>query len=241
MATYRDMGLSSQFIDAIQDDTISVAVDPVAGVSAPALVCFGGIAGGLLGPPFEFLRLTEHLNVSRVFVRDLEQCWYQRGLKGLGTNVLDTAGGLSKLVSNCSPTRTVFVGTSSGGFAAAMFGSLLGADEVIAISPQTTIRRIHRLRLGDRRWKLQIRKARASCIDPVHLDLVAMRNEGPYYPPLSIHYGRADRLDAAHAARLNGLESVNLVAHDGGHGVARVLRDSQELTAILLGALVPGT
>jgi len=128
--------------------------------------------------------LTEHLNVSRVFVRDLEQCWYQRGLKGLGTNVLDAAGGLLKVGQQLFTNENRLRWHASGGFAAAMFGSLLGADEVIAISPQTTIRRIHRLRLGDRRWKLQIRKARASCVDPVHLDLVAMRNEGPYYPPL---------------------------------------------------------
>ncbi len=69
--------------------------------SRALLVAFGGIAGQMEMPPFEFFRHAGSLEVKRMFVRDLDQCWYQTGIRGLGDGVgataealtLETAGG----------------------------------------------------------------------------------------------------------------------------------------------------
>lgn len=90
----------------------------------------------MIGPPFEFLRLTEEMAVHRIFVRDLDQCWYQRGLPGIGTDVPQVAAALDVTLDKLGSSRRVFVGTSSGAFAAMLFGMLNRADAVLAFSPR---------------------------------------------------------------------------------------------------------
>jgi hypothetical protein len=215
-----------------------VAVDQVdAAGGAPVLVCFGGIAGGLLGPPFEFLRHTDGLTAHRVFLRDLDQCWYQMGLQSLGSDVPSSAVALSAVLDDLAPSRRVFLGTSSGALASVLFGVLTGADKIISLSPQTSLRMATRIRYQDRRWGPQIRKARAHSVDPLHLDLLALLRAYPDHGPVDIHFGRDDRLDTRHALRLDGERGVTLASHPGGHTFVRQLRDNGELRPILEDAL----
>jgi hypothetical protein len=195
----------SEFRTALEDDSSPVALDRIeTPEGAPILVCFGGIAGGLIGPPFEFLRLTDGLDCHRMFVRDLEQCWYQMGLQTFGSSVPTSAAALAAFLAELAPTRRVFLGTSSGAFAAVLFGVLTGADKVVAFAPQTSLRLGTRIRFNDHRWGPQIRKARAHCVDPQHLDLLAVLRSHPDHCPVEIHYGRNDRQDTQHALRMEG-------------------------------------
>jgi hypothetical protein len=226
--------LSAQFVAALEDGSVAMAVDPRrASERAPALVCFGGIAGGMTGPPFEFLRLTEALAVHRIFVRDLNQCWYQRGLSGVGADVGQVAAGLDAMLHELGSSRRVFVGTSSGAFAAILFGVLDRADAVIAFSPQASLALRARIRCRDRRWSEQVKKARRNCVDPQHLDLVKLLGTHTDHGEIAVHYGRDDRLDAAHAQLLRQRTGVEAVAHPGGHVFVRDLRDSGQLEPLL--------
>jgi hypothetical protein len=226
--------LSAQFIAALEDSSVAIAVDPrPAGEQAPALVCFGGIAGGMIGPPFEFLRLTEALAVHRIFVRDLNQCWYQRGLSGVGADVRQVAAGLDAMLHELGASRRVFVGTSSGAFAAILFGVLARADAVIAFAPQASLALKVRLRYRDRRWPKEVKKARRTGVDPEHLDLVKLLGAHTDHGKITVHYGRDDRLDAAHAHLLHRRTGVDAVAHPGGHVFVRDLRDSGQLEPLL--------
>jgi hypothetical protein len=226
--------LSAQFIAALEDSSVAIAVDPrPVSEQAPALVCFGGIAGGMIGPPFEFLRLTEALAVHRIFVRDLNQCWYQRGLSGVGADVRQVAAGLDAILNELGSSRRVFVGTSSGAFAAILFGVLDRADAVIAFSPQASLTLKVRLRYRDRRWSKQVKKARRNSVDPQHIDLVRLLGTHADHAKITVHYGRDDRLDAAHADLLGHQTGVEAVAHLGGHVFVRNLRDSGQLEPLL--------
>lgn len=228
--------MSSDFVRDIEDAEVGVAIDARGG-SRPVLVCFGGIAGGLMGPPFEFLRMTANFDITRVFVRDLEQSWYQRGISGLGTTVPQAATALDRLLDELGSARRVFVGVSSGGYAAILYSTMIGASRVVAFSPQTTILRGHRLVLRDMRWKNEIRAARRNAVERSHLDLVAARAKGPHHPQTTIYYGLGDRRDMSHALRMCRCDAVKLESRPGGHTITRSLRDSGQLTRILATAL----
>src|SRR4029077_9708823 len=59
--------------------------------SSTLLVAFGGMRGGFAIPLFEFSTLTEKMSVKRLYVRDLRQAWYHRGLTRRGKTLLDAA------------------------------------------------------------------------------------------------------------------------------------------------------
>ncbi|HEY8018305.1 MAG TPA: hypothetical protein VIG53_02305, partial [Actinomycetota bacterium] len=68
-------------------DTSSGVVAEPRDAGETTLLAFGGIRGGLGIPPYEFFRVTEGLPVRRILVRDLDQVWYLRGIRGLGESV----------------------------------------------------------------------------------------------------------------------------------------------------------
>jgi hypothetical protein len=229
--------IATAFGRDLEDPAVAVAIDE-RGAGSPVLVCFGGLWGGLSGPPFEFLRMTSGLDVTRVFIRDLEQAWYQRGISGLGRDVTASAEALGGLLDRLDGRPRVFAGTSAGGFGAMLFGSLIGADRVVAFSPQTTLRRASRLLLGDRRWPELVAEAQRAATHRRHLDLVRARRKGQR-PDVTIFYGTSDRLDAAHATRMARSKGVRLAPREGGHEVARTLRDNGELMRVLTESLMP--
>lgn len=232
--------VSTPFADALADPEASVAVDrrPEA-ADSPVLVLFGGLGNDTGRPPFEFVRLTADFGVHRVFLRDLEQCWYQRGLSGVCRDVPATVDALNALLESFGPVRRVFVGTSSGGFAAILFGVLCGADAVVAFSPQATITRWGRLRARDRRWPTQVAKARRSALHRGQLDLVRFLAGRAHRSAITVHFGDGDPMDSHYAEWLAACPGVEAVAHPGGHLVIRRLRERGEAAPLLHSALFP--
>ena len=57
--------------------------------SPTLLVLFGGIAGGVSMPVFEFFRLTSGFPAKKVFLRDPRRGWYQLGIPGVGESPAD--------------------------------------------------------------------------------------------------------------------------------------------------------
>ena len=98
---------------------------------------FGGIVGSIGMPPFEFYQASKILEFSRVFVRDLSQSWYQRGLPGIGSNAADIGGYLNGLIKNSGASEIIFVGNSMGGYAALLFCAMLKTGKAVVFSPQT--------------------------------------------------------------------------------------------------------
>jgi hypothetical protein len=191
--------------------------------------------------PFEFLSVLGSGDTGRVFVRDLDQCWYQRGVRGLSTDLAGTTAALRGVVDAAAPGRVVTVGTSAGGFAAMYFGCELGADLALAFGPQTFTSRRLRAWHRDRRWVEEIRAIdaldpRRVCRDVAPVVRRSARSARP--TRVEVHYGGRIRIDRVHARRLRRASNVALYEHDGGHNIAKVLRDREELDPILSRALL---
>ena len=107
------------------------------------IVSFGGMAlqfGGLL--PFEFLNYLSciYTDCDLLFYIDKNQCWYHKGIKDISTNIDDTILYLNKIIKEGNYKKVIFMGTSAGGYASILFGSLCNnVDNVISFIPQTIL------------------------------------------------------------------------------------------------------
>lgn len=73
---------------------------------------------------------------KQIFVRDIYKQWY---LEGINSKV-DTPSRLKELLKKeTSGFRVITVGSSAGGYAAILYGSLLGAEKIFAFNPQFEI------------------------------------------------------------------------------------------------------
>ncbi len=89
---------------------------------------------------FAFTRATRDLPCHRLFARDpTGRGWYNRGIPGLGDTVQEVAASLRSVVAEHRCRRVFVLGSSMGGYAALLFGALLGADGVLAFNPQSLL------------------------------------------------------------------------------------------------------
>lgn len=219
----------------LADDRIGL-VNTVDGQTDVVVIAFGGMKNSIAGlPPFEFLSMLGD-GAATVFVRDLDQVWYHCGVRGLSSNISETAAALRRLIADIGAPRVVTLGTSAGGFGAILFGALIEADSVIAFSPQTFL--THRLRLvhRERRWHRQLRDLHRLTrpADRV-LDLRSVLRRGQ--TPIAVHVGSQERLDGTHARHIASLPCVDLQWHPAGHNVAKHLRDSGQLERVVRDAV----
>jgi hypothetical protein len=211
--------------------------------SKTLLVLFGGIAGGVSIPVFEFFRVSEGYPSQRVFLRDPRRSWYQLGIPGVGDSAAAVKGLLDETIVRSGAERIVMAGASAGGYAALLFGAWCGADETIAFSPQTFIDADNRQLSGDNRWQEQIDALHASAGSrDVFLDLLTVL---PYHSGKTrhhIHVSTDDQLDMIHAQHLAGCPGVDVIQHaDGGHRLVKTLRDRGLLKPLMLQALSAST
>jgi pimeloyl-ACP methyl ester carboxylesterase len=189
---------------------------------------------------FEFLSVTETFPVKRLFVRDPRQAWYHCGMPRHGWTLVSVAASLRSLIAEHDVDRLVVVGSSAGGYAALVFGTLLGADTVLCFSPQTVLDLEILADMDDHRWDPLLGPLnRAGMLDPCWTDLqralpIARFTDTRY----EVYFDNSLHDDRLHAERLLGIEGVRLYRLGrGGHRVVRMLRDSGALERILTRSL----
>jgi pimeloyl-ACP methyl ester carboxylesterase len=208
--------------------------------SRTLLLAFGGMKGSIGIPPFEFLSLTGEIPVKRLFVRDLRQAWYHRGVPGHGETVTAVADSLAELLAQHEVERLVVTGNSAGGYAALLFGALLGADAVLCFAPQTILDPDVLARIGDHRWDVHLLPLVASDgLDRRYADLGAVLPELAKRDTVyKVFFDETLGQDRAHAERLLDVPGVRLYRFGaGGHHLVRSLRDSGALARLLQQAL----
>lgn len=109
--------------------------------SSNAIVVFTGypLFSVVLNQAFDFKNLLSGgcKEVDRYFYKDTRISSYHKGINGLTNNIDETVEYLKRKLENYE--NIVFVGVSSGGYAAILFGSLLNINKVIAFKPQTRL------------------------------------------------------------------------------------------------------
>jgi pimeloyl-ACP methyl ester carboxylesterase len=212
--------------------------------SRTLLVAFGGMMGQIGMPPFEFFKTTGGIPVKRLFVRDLRQAWYHRGIPDHGTTIAQAADSLGRQIAAHDVDRLVVTGNSAGGYAALVFGTLLGADAVLCFAPQTVLDLEILDAMDDHRWDEQIAElARAGDLDRAWTDLRRALPEARCAETrYEVYFDSTFRADRLHAERLSELHGVRLRGLERGeHGMVREMRESGELERVMLGALAPPT
>jgi pimeloyl-ACP methyl ester carboxylesterase len=232
----------SSFSRELERERTGLALD-LAPPSEAMLITFGGLLGRLGQVPlFEFFNVVSAFGVKKAFVRDLGQCWYHRGVAGVGEDVDAVANRLRDVIVESGVGRTVLVGNSAGGYAALLFGKLLAVDEVHAFSAQTFIEPGLRERHGDDRWQPYLeRLIESGCFDRRYADLRPVLERDGAHTVFHVYYAAKNPLDVAHSLHVEHARGVELHPYpQHGHRLIKVLRDSGELADLLERALGTG-
>ncbi len=105
-------------------------------ITTNTIVVFSSNAGNHVDNinPSEFLHSLSNFSARLVFVSDSSKKWYRNGIDE-SSGFADSINILKKVIDG----RVLFMGHSAGGYAAMLFGSLIGVDSVLAFSPQTKV------------------------------------------------------------------------------------------------------
>ena len=219
--------MTTEFERNINDPETSVAID-ISYQDRPLLIAFGGIAGAMGIPPFEFFNLTRDLDVNKIYIRDLSQTWYHSGLPGISKNIDETASFLKRTINESGMEKVVVIGNSMGGYAAILFGVLIQADIIHAFTPHTNISDEKFIR-----YKQQIRNVHSN-FSNTYFDLKKLLKFNNNQADIHLYYDTNDQLDEIHIKRLKYLRNITSHAYNGGgHALIRILRDAGILQKII--------
>ncbi len=210
--------------------------------SQAMIVAFGSLRLEKEIPPFEWTGILEDLPAKKIYVRDLEQLWYMKGLPGVSDSPEGVSEHLRQLINTQESKKTVTIGGSMGGYGALLFGHLLKADKVHAFSGQTYLPTRRGLNLARavyrRRWRMLWKQRELLLnreINRLYFDLEPLLKGDSGRTTYHLYYSSKVASDLSHAQHVGDLPDVKLHEYsDIGHHVAIALRDSGELKQILL-------
>jgi hypothetical protein len=172
---------------------------------------FGGVRMGTGIPPAEFHASLLGRGVPGYFIKDFRQSWYQEGLLGLSSDIAGTEAVLRTLIARHAPKHVVTLGVSSGGYAAILFGALLGVDRVVAFSPQSDVdHQDGKLSSG-----FDTPPPRQFLGGEESRSLATVLRAQPKLPQIGVYYGADHEIDASTAQTLAGIKGVTLLPQQG--------------------------
>jgi len=198
----------------------------------PMIIAFGGLRGALGVPPFEFFKLTDDLLVNKIYLRDLDQLFYHSGLLGISENIDETVAFLKQQIAESGANKVVIFGNSMGGYAALLFGVLLGADVVHAFVPQTYI---HESNSED---GYEIIRDVCENFSDQYFDLKNVIQSHDNTCALNIYFDSNYERDNKNAMHVK--KSKKVVLHsfdDGGHDLTKIFKKSGKLREIIMSSL----
>lgn len=197
------------------------------------LITFAGISGAIGLYPFEFFKITKSFNVDKIFIRDLNQSWYHKGLKDISTSIEETAHFLKTIIKKQHYSKVVCLGNSMGGYAAIVIGELIEADVVLSFAPQTFLDAENRAKFFDNRWPEQI-AALPKNIDEKYLNLNLFFKNKTTKTKIELFFSLDERIDVAHIQLIKDYPFVDIYPFiEGGHQLVQKLRKSGDLYRIL--------
>lgn len=215
--------------------------------SSAAIIAFGSLHIGQKTIPFEWTNVLESLPAKRIFARDLHQLWYQKGLPGIADSPDGVSDYLHQLIMHHDVEKVVTIGGSMGGYAAMLFGYLLAANEVHAFSGQTYLptrkgRMLFKAFL-QRKWSVLWKNwelVSSRDVNRKYFDLRPLLMIEDRATQYHMYFADNNSKDIAHASHVGDLANVLLhMRPDEGHHVAKAMRKTGELEAILRKSIQP--
>lgn len=200
------------------------------GGSEKTILSFAGMALRNNMPPREFMRSLSQTRSNVILCKDFRQAWYQQGL--LGSSV-DVPGTVDFLMRSLLPDQThiATMGSSSGGYAAILFGVLMGADKILAFGPQTALTKFVFNKFDNSQSTFfDLQKNGKD-----YFDLATVIEANPRFKgQIQIHFSADNPLDRRSAAHLQRFDFVEVFEHPGdAHGVAAELVKRGEFQPLL--------
>ncbi len=158
---------------------------------------------------FAAYRIAQELKMKVLFIKDpgdkKNGCsWYNGVIKGLSNNADDLFSIIKGIIRDNRVERVVTIGSSMGGYASLLFGTLLNAEKIIAFAPQVVLD-----------GKLP-RNPDTNKHDIKYDNLVKSIAESK--SEISVFYGADDLIDVYNASLLKGLSNVEIFGVPGfGH------------------------
>jgi hypothetical protein len=183
---------------------------------------------------FDFFRFTDQDEFDVVLVRDLANSWYQMPVPDVPHSGAMLEMYLAAIARRYR--RVICLGSSMGGFAAILFGRLIGAHQIIAFGPQTCLIPYGPAGLDDGRFGDRFERIGSLDRPWRYDDLSAV----PYaaHVHTSIYCPRDDGLDIAHASRIALQPRVSVIAvAECGHGLINPVKKSGALAAMIRHAM----
>lgn len=219
--------------------------------NAPLVIAFGFVNWESLSD-FDFdgrtLKMAERTGVplNRILLRDTANLWYQHGVSGLGRDADEVAAALRGWIERLRPSGVVTVGQSMGGYAAILFGTLVGADRVLSFGPLSYLRPDWARRDGDTRWLSTFDKLHRFAPARLYDDLPALLRATPRPPAIRVVIGSANEagqpinLDRLHAQRLVDCPGVSVQEFSHApHAVVQWLIEQGHIDELLQQWLLP--
>lgn len=177
--------------------------------------------------PYHFLELVSSFPVKKLFVRDIQDAWYNRGLRGITQDVPSTANYLQNIIAQQKVNKVVFLGASSGGYAALLYGYLLQVNEIHAFGAQTKI--------PNNPEEIELLKNLTS----EYFNLAKIYQIKPNNTDCHLYFDNQFPPDVEHAYRLREIDRVKLHGYCAGvgHKIAMWLKHQAMLEPIILNAL----
>jgi hypothetical protein len=184
------------------------------------LVSFGGMAlnmGGIV--PFEFLNYFSKVyenQIDLLFFIDKNQFCYHKGIRDISNTVEETVDYLNNKIQTGNYEKVIFMGTSGGGYASILFGSLCKVTHVISFVAPTLLR--------NPKYKIYTDLKEYICPTTQYL----------LYGDVNV----INKLDAHHISQFERIEcfpNVKVVRTEGVH--LKRMRDTGELKNIIDGIL----
>jgi len=165
-------------------------------------------------PRFIFVNFFEkHFSdIDRHFYIDTRTCSYHKGIPGISNTIDETVVYLKTKIAPYK--RVIFLGVSSGGYAATLFGSLLGVSTVLAFIPQT-IRHVHRN--IEEKYRDILPYFNSTTQYHLYADMSVKKESDPH------HVSQCDRFAIADNVKVIKCKKIDL----------RIMRDSGELYGII--------
>jgi len=204
------------------------------------LIAFTGFQGALTMAPFDFFSASGHLGSSRILLRDPTHLMYLTGCPPDAPGFLPLLERLRKEIDLLSPQRITCVGTSSGGYAAMLFGHLLEVDRVHAFAPSAfasvwmTIQRRDwqqvRQRISPRHFLLELRIPWSLW---KYRDLPGVLRQGNGKTRYTVHVCAQNEHDMKRAGYFSDCPQVEIAAHEcNTHQVAKHLVREGKLLSV---------